>query len=164
MNAALGFAVAVSGAAAPSRAAKNAAVCLNFNVDWSGLLGYSKGTRFVPYRYALTGVPDSSMRNQPFTSILFLSPDRRKALLLFVFRLPDGRLVTMSDGYLMRKTSDGWEASEGNGGPGMYARVEKFVTDLEKTPEYLLDRRAEAQSACISEDEYDKEYRKSHKD
>jgi hypothetical protein len=103
------------------------------------------------------------MRDQPFESILFLSHNRHKALLLFVFRLPDGRLETMLDGYFMRKTSHGWEASEGNGGPGMYQRVEKFVTALEKTPEYLLDRRGQAQSTCISENEYDKEYRKSHK-
>jgi hypothetical protein len=164
MNIALGYALAVPGAATPPPAATNAALCLNPNVEWAGLLNYSRGTRFIPYQYVLTGVPDSSMRNQPYTSILFLSHNRHKALLLFVFRLPDGRLETMLNGYLMRKTSHGWEASEGNGGPGMYQRVEKFVTDLEKTPEYLLDRRADTPSTCIAEEEYDQEYRKSHKD
>src|SRR5437667_4177101 len=129
MKLALGFAIVFSDAGAPPRAATDAALCINPNVDWS-ILGYSKGTRFIPYRYAATGVPNSSMRDQPFTSILFLSHTRRRGLLLFVFRLPDGRLETMDDGYRLRKTSRGWEASEGNGGPGMYERVAKFVTDL----------------------------------
>jgi hypothetical protein len=162
MNIILGFGMIVSNGPTPPQAATDAARCVNPNVDWSGLLGYSKGTHFVPYRYSATGVPNSSMRDQPFTSILVMSHDRRKALLLFVLRLPDGRLETMLDGYMMRKTPQGWEASEGNGGPGMYERVEKFVTDLEKTPEYLLDRRDTAPNTCISEEEYNKEYRKSH--
>jgi hypothetical protein len=60
----------------------------------------------------------------------------------------------------MYKTAHGWEATEGNGGPGMYERVEKFVTNLTHTPEYLLDLRAQVPASCIDENEYNEEQKK----
>ena len=74
--------------------------------------------------FAATGVPHSSMNGEPYSSVLFLSRSGRPALLLFTFRLPDDRLEALYDWYFMRKTVHGWEAAEGNGGPGMYERVE----------------------------------------
>jgi hypothetical protein len=135
--------------------AGDAAICRAPDVDSLRFLGYSRKTRSVPYRHAATGVPNSSMKGEPYDSVLFMSRSGRKAVLLFVFRLPDGRIEAMHDGYFMRKTLHGWEASEGNGGPGMYERVEKFVTSLEQTPKYSLDLTIEAPARCIEESDYE---------
>ena len=49
-----------------------------------------------------------------------------------ILRLSDGRNVALLDFYMMRKMRGAWVASNGNGGPGTYERVEKFVEDLTK--------------------------------
>jgi len=147
----------------PAPGREHAAICLAPDVDSLRFLGYSRNARFISYRYATTGVPSSSMQGEPYDSVLFISRSGRKALLSFVFKLPDGPLETMDDGYSMRKTSRGWEASEGNGGPGMYERVEKFVTNLVQTPEYSLDLRIEAPNSCVEEIDYERQPEKAPK-
>ena len=141
--------------------ASAAAACAAPGPEWLKYLGYSKTTKSIPYHYAATGVPDSSMTGKPYSTVLFLSHSRRRGLLFFLLRLPDGRLVSTIDGYIMRRTSHGWRAAEGNGGPGMYTRVEKFVSDLTRTPEYSLEMQMQALKTCISQDEYDKEQKKA---
>jgi hypothetical protein len=90
------------------------------------------------------------MQGEPYLSVLFPSRSKRKALLLFVVKLPDGPLEIINEGYLVRKTSKGWETIEGNGGIGMYERVARFVSDMERTPEYSLDRTIRAPKSCVS--------------
>jgi hypothetical protein len=135
--------------AAPSLAS-DAAACLSPDVDSLRDIGYTSKTQFIPFHFAATGVPNSSMQGEPYVSVLFPSRSKRKALLLFVLRLPDGHLRIINEGYFAHKTSKGWETIEGNGGIGMYERVARFIADMERTPEYSLDRRIRASKSCIS--------------
>jgi hypothetical protein len=147
----------------PPPAAQEAAICLAPDDTSLRFLGYSRHVASIPYRYAETGVPESSMKGEPYVSVLFLSHSRRRALLLFGFKLPDGRLEAMYDGYFMRRISGKWKASEGNGGPGMYERVERFVTNLTEQPRYSLDMGTQASGNCISQYDYDRQREKSGK-
>jgi hypothetical protein len=136
--------------AAVSAQASKAATCLSPDVEWLNDLGYTPRMRFIPYHFAATGVPGSSMEGEPYWSVLFLSRSRHKSLLLFVTKLPDGSLKIVDSGYLIRKTSSGWETVQGNGGLGMYDRVARFVSEMERTPEYYLNRRTAHPKNCTS--------------
>jgi len=135
----------------PPPGAEEAANCLLPGGYWLRFLQYPKRTRFLRYQYAPTGVPNSSMKGEPYSSVLFLSRSKQRALLFFAFRLPDGGLEVSMNGYQMYRTSKGWRATEGNGGPGMHERVELFVADLNKTPEYTLDMTLPEPKGCVSE-------------
>ena len=136
---------------------RDSAVCQSPGGELLRFLKLAKGTRFVKYHYATGGVPRSSMDRDgfPYISLLYVSNSGRKGILAFVFLLPDGKIVTDSNLYLMHKTKQGWEASDGNGGPGMYRRVEDFVDELMKKPIYQVDLHEESKETCMSQQEWE---------
>jgi hypothetical protein len=121
--------------------------------------------RFAKYRYAFGGVPDTSMDGNglSYISFVYFSNSQNRAMLTFVWRLPGGRLVRGEDIYLMKKSDERWEASNGNGGPGTYEKVEQFVHELSKERAQLVNfRQPYLPESCISQAEWEEEQKGKH--
>ncbi len=74
-----------------------------------------------------------------------------------VLKLGDGRRVALEDFYMMRKRHGVWEASNGNGGPGTYERVEQFVKGLLQRHPARVSFNAPVPKSCIGEREWELE-------
>lgn len=125
--------------AAPEALAKGIA-CLN-SQDWVKAdlkdLGLQDG-KTIGVRFEIGKIPETSPETPNQTNVLFLSPNGRHGWLLFFRQQRDGTVTAIRNGYKIRRSDDGWTASEGNGGIATYKAISSYVTTLSKKPKVWL--------------------------
>ncbi len=96
-------------------------------------LGLRTGT-MIRVRFETGNIPGTSPDPPDNTNILFLSPNGQWGWLLFFRLQQDGTVIAVRNGYRVRRTKEGWSASEGNGGIAMYKAMSSYAAELSRRP------------------------------
>ena len=88
----------------------------------------------ISIRFETGSIPGTSPETPNNTNVLFLSPSGRSGWLLFFRVEQDDTITAIRNGYRVRRTKEGWSASEGNGGIATYKAMSLYVGDLSRKP------------------------------
>lgn len=112
-------------------------------------LGLQKGKLFG-VRFETGTIPDISPETPNNTNVLFLSSNGQRGWLLFFRQQQNGTVTAIRNGYRVKRSEDGWRASEGNGGIATYKAISSYVTELSKKPKVWLTLQSPS-AACQTE-------------
>jgi len=96
-------------------------------------LGLRDG-KMVRVRFDTGSIPGTSPETLDTTNVLFLSPKGQRGWLLFFRLQQDGTVTAVRNGYRVKRTKEGWSASEGNGGVATYKAMAAYAAVLSRRP------------------------------
>jgi hypothetical protein len=111
-------------------------------------LGLQDG-KMVRVRFETASIPGISPEAPNNTNVLFLSPNGQRGWLLFFRLQQDGTVTAIRNGYRVRRTKEGWSASEGNGGIATYRAISSYVIELSRRPIVMLALQPSSQGCQI---------------
>lgn len=103
-------------------------------------LGLQDG-KIIRVRFETGSIPGVSPETPNNTNVLFLSPNGQRGWLLFFRQQQDGTVTAIRNGYRVRRTKEGWSASEGNGGIATYKAISSYAAGLSRRPKVWLTLR-----------------------
>jgi hypothetical protein len=111
-------------------------------------LGLQDG-KMVRVRFETASIPGISPATPNNTNVLFLSLNNQRGWLLFFRLQQDGTVRAIRNGYRVRRTKEGWSASEGNGGIATYRAISSYVAELSRRPAVRLALQSSSEGCQI---------------